>query len=217
MVRYCQATNLNGKPCKRICHDNVCGSHKRCICCTTNKNVITLTQCGHFFCKECLASDIYDFQWFADFSTEHPLLCPECDMELSDSDWQDSMDYLVNEGTLVRKPVYTCQIGREWISKLHHFVEFGKEYSFRERDIIENRFLREYDINLFYVLIPDDVPKVVYFQERHWSRWFPNTFYTFDIDYNLLSQQNQITSKELIEYIYHPTRVARLGIEFLDR
>ncbi len=215
MVR-CLA-EINGKQCKRFCKRDFCSCHTYCISCKTNKNIITLSDCKHSFCKYCLASDIFDYQWFNDFSTDHPLICPECDAFLADTDWQDIMDYLVNEGTLVRKPVYSCYIGREWITKLYHFVEFGREYNYRERDAIENKFLEEYNHSLFYVLIPDQIPKKVYFQQRNWARWYPNTRYTFEIDYQLLEQQNKIKTQELVEYIYHPKRIARLGIEYLDQ
>jgi hypothetical protein len=221
----CKAITISGNRCKRKSPDTLCCIHKEVICGLCNKNTknnVVLNQCNHVFCKDCLANDIYDFQWFDDFSTEHPLICPECDHELCDTNWQTITDYLVKIKKLQRKIVYTCYVNKEWSNIISNFIEFGKEYTPQERDRIESKWLSKNCIPLYHLLHPDDIPSKVYFEKYK----IPNNqsliinysknLYSFEIDYPLLKKQNESFHKELVEYMYHPKRVEKLGIDYLD-
>ena len=86
MNLLCQGVTKCGNTCKRKAENlnDFCSFHKQIFCnkCKlkySTKNSINL-DCGHNFCKTCLANEIYTNQWFEGFSTENPLICPECDI-----------------------------------------------------------------------------------------------------------------------------------------
>ena len=139
------------------------------------KGKIKLNDCEHTFCNQCLAMDIYNYQWFDDFSSEHPLMCPECDCLLNDFDWYHVMDYLVKTKILQRKIVYTCYLDTLWINKLWNIVELGKEYTSRERDNIEDQWTGE--IPLYRQLFPE-LNKVKYVMSG--ANTYQEHLYTFE-------------------------------------
>ena len=132
--------------------------------------------CGHLFYKHCLALDIYNFQWFDGFNTKCPLICPECDCEFRESDWK-IMDYLVEIHILQRNPVYTTYLNKEWANKLTKFVKIGKEYSFTERDKIEDLWSKTNNIPLYKSIYPLDKPSIVYFEKYN----TPLNLYSFEL------------------------------------
>jgi hypothetical protein len=67
---------------------------------------------------------------------------------------------------------------------------------------------------------PDETPSIVYFEKRptlYFMASWPKNGYTFEIDYSLIKAENKITQQELSEYIFHPDRIRRLGIEYLEQ
>uniref|UniRef100_A0A6C0AZQ1 RING-type domain-containing protein n=1 Tax=viral metagenome TaxID=1070528 RepID=A0A6C0AZQ1_9ZZZZ len=211
----CQAITKTGNTCKRKAEDFCC-FHKQVFCnnckkLNLSKNSIIL-ECGHNFCKTCLANDIYKNQWFEGFSTEHPLLCPDCDSELSDSNWQDIMDHLVFLKKVQRKIIYTYYLTREWSDLLFGVIEIGKEYTWSDLDQIDK--FNEEEL----ILLLKDEPSKVYFEKygTNWMAKWPKRKYTIELDYNSIKSANRISQQELAEYIFHPDRVRRFGIEYLD-
>jgi hypothetical protein len=214
MVR-CEALNVKGKQCKR--KGNVCCFfHRYDICglCKEQVKYNILGKCGHKFCKYCLANDVYDNQWFDGFNTSHPIICPTCDKKVSDTDWSMVMDYLVESSILYRKIVYTCYLDKQWINELHSLVLFGKEYTVIERDKIEDLYFKKNTIHLYLCVHPDEIPSKVYFynnDDYFLRRQRQENLYSFEIDYELLKSKNETFHKELIEYVFHPKRLERLG------
>jgi len=216
MVR-CEAITNSGSRCK--CKPsknsgNLCNVHIIIKCGLGIHNIqhserIILTECGHKFCKSCLAKEIYNYQWFADFSTDHPLQCPTCDKELCDSDWEHIMDYSVKIKLVQRKIIYPYYLDKEWINKFYLYGEFKKEYTtlnHNQLNFIGNDKLTH-----------DILPSKVYFQKWKFENRFPTTCFTFEIDYDLIKKQNESIFKELVEYVFHPDRVKRLGMwEYLE-
>jgi hypothetical protein len=47
------------------------------------------------------------------------------------------------------------------------------------------------------------------------ANW-PKRNYTIELDYNSIKSANRISQQELAEYIFHPERVRRLGMDYLD-
>jgi len=219
MNLLCQGITKCGNTCKRKA-EHFCSFHKQIFCnkCKlkySTKNSINL-DCGHNFCKTCLANEIYTNQWFEGFSTEHSLICPKCDVNLSDSNWQDIMDHLVFLKKVQRKIIYTYYLTREWMNRLTGIIEIGKEYTWSDLDQIEILWETFNEHELVLLLL--DEPSKVYFEKygTHFMAHWPKTNYTIDLDYNSIKSANKISQQELAEYIFHPERVRRLGMDYLD-
>jgi len=153
--------------------------------------------------------DIYKYQWFDDFSTEHPLRCTECDVELSDNNWQSIMDYLVVKKKLLkRKIIKTAYLSKYQYNSISDSITLGKEQPYSNNNIIKG-------------IIFDEIPSKVYFlKDNNRYRYYYNNDeikYSFELDYDLFKKENEQFHQNLIEYLFHPKRVIRLGgIEWLE-
>ena len=215
---HCQAYCVSGLRCKNNATENtdLCYIHNPMYCCNCKLKVVNnkkciLDNCTHKFCLECIAMDIYNFQWFDDFSTEHPLICPECDVELSDNNWQSVMDYLVVKKQLLkRKILKTAYLSRYQYNSVSYRVTLGKEY-FTYDKIIYDATKNFKDVTF------DEIPSKVYFLKNKNYHNRDETRYSFELDYDLFKKENENFHQCFIEYFYHPKRVERLGgIEWLD-
>jgi len=236
MVR-CKGITVSGKRCKKSCEALLCNIHenknKNCELCNKNQNhKITLKRCNHTFCKDCLLSDVYDYQWFDGFSTDNPLMCPHCDTLFCDSDWKYTMDKLVDNNLLQREIVHTNYLDKKLVNSVYEIITFGKEYTllecYRFEDTVRttNQYLNisltdEEIYNLFHRF--DSIPSVVYFYKQPVQpenlilKFYPRYTYVFQIDYPLLKVRNELLFKELVEYMFKPERVQRLGLwEYLE-
>jgi hypothetical protein len=216
----CQGTTNLGKRCKRKA-ERFCCLHDtaRCNSCKLTNLVkeSLILGCGHVYCKNCLEVDIYNCQWFEGFSTDDPLLCPRCDYEYSDSEWQEMMDYLVNDKLLQRKIINTYYLTKDWSNHLRESIIIGKEYTWSDIDQMDILWKTCNGSEL--ILLLDDRPSKVYFEKYNHDSFmgaYPKKLYTFEIDYNSIKSENEISQQELAEYIFHPDRVRRFGVELLD-
>jgi len=178
-----------------------------------------LTNCGHNFCKTPLANDIYQYQWFDGFNNKCPLFCPLCNCQLKDNESTEILDHLVFLKKLQRKNIFTHYLNKEWTNKLYNLVTFGKNYNCMEREQLEILWQNENNTPLYSLLYPNENPSIVYYEKyltRSFLANFPMTGYTFEIDYPTIKDENNIKLQDLVEYIFHPDRVKRMGIEFLD-
>lgn len=217
---YCQAFCVSGLRCKNNAPKNtgLCYTHNPIYCCKCELKVVNnkkciLDNCTHKFCLECIAMDIYNFQWSDDFSTEHPLMCPECDIELSDNNWQSVMDYLVVKKKLLkRKIIKTAYLSRYQYNSVSYRIALGKEYTIYDK-IIYDATANFKDVTF------DEIPSKVYFLKNKYTGYSnrDEIRYSFELDYDLFKKENENFHQCFIEYFYHPKRVERLGgIEWLD-
>ena len=182
---------------------------------------IKLSNCGHIFCKLCLSDHVLTHQWFENFSTENPLKCPCCETNLCDYNWSAIMNYLVSVGSLQRAVVYSYYLNDYWVGELNRLVKLGKMYTVRERHIIEDYWNFHNDTHLWNLIFPDEVPDIVFFFKIDYlddSTFLRKNFYRFMIDYNFIKNKNNNLHKELIEFMFHPDRVRRLGgLDYIEQ
>ena len=219
MVR-CQAFCNSGLRCKKSGQNDIgfCYTHNpdnivyccNCKLVVPNNKLCNLNNCDHKFCIECIATNIYYYQWFDDFSTDHPLRCPECDVELSDNNWESVMDYLVvKKQFLNRKIIKTAYLSKYQYNSISDRITLGKEQPYGNNNIIKG-------------ITFDDIPTKVYFikNNNYRYRYYYNNDeinYSFQLDYDLFKKENEQFHQNLIEYLFHPKRVERLGgIKWLD-
>ena len=224
MVR-CQAFCVSGLRCKKSAPDDIgfCYTHNpdNIIYCCKCKNKISnnkkciLGNCIHKFCMDCISMDIYNFQWFDDFSTDHPLRCPKCDVEVSDNNWQNIMDYLVKKEVLKRKINKTAYLSKYQYNCISHLIILGKEFKCNHHKTLDD--VKKICKDIIYL------PNKVYFVKSinynsglYGCQQTDETRYFFDIDYDLLKKENKEFYKCFIEYFFNPKRVERFGIEWLD-
>jgi hypothetical protein len=173
---------------------------------------VTLENCGHTVCKACLSDHIYHYQWYEGFSTEDVLKCPHCDELLSEDDWSNAMDYFVVTGILQRTVIYAYYLDNMWFSYLYPMVDFTKMYTQTERDLLENRWYNTYHSFLWNMMESNPL-KVFFFSVDILdpSTFFRHNFYIFKIDYAIIKLNNEDLFKELVEYVFHPNRIMRMG------
>jgi hypothetical protein len=128
------------------------------------------------------------------------------------------MEYLVNVGKLQREVIYAYYLNKQWATQLQDFVQFDREYDVTERNTIEDDWEEKTGTFLWKLIEPDDEPEIVYFLKvNDFFTIQRNNFYIFKIDYQVIKQQNSAFFKELVEYVFHPQRIKRLGgMEYLS-
>ena len=208
---------------RSIKNNKVCFIHENVKCCICQDALllhrrINLKNCRHLFCKSCLGDSIYTNQHFNGFSTNDCISCPVCNVNLSDIDWSTIMEYLVNVGKLQREVIYAYYLNKQWATQLQDFVQFDREYDVTERNTIEDDWEEKTGTFLWKLIEPDDEPEIVYFLKvNDFFTIQRNNFYIFKIDYQVIKQQNSAFFKELVEYVFHPQRIKRLGgMEYLS-
>ena len=197
--------------------------NKCCICKEVSPVLyqrIVLKNCGHTICKKCLSDHIYSYQWYVGFNTNCPIECPICSTELADNEWANIMDYLVLYNRFQREIVFAYYLNKNWVRQLYKYIEFNEEYNIHQRDDIEEYWHSENGSFLSNLIDVDNEPDVVYFFKV--DLFNPRTnykinYYTFKIDYDDIKRNNEKLHKELVEYVFHPTRILRMGgIDYLD-
>jgi hypothetical protein len=180
------------------------------------KERFTSKNCGHIFCKKCVSKSFYDYQWFDDFSTENDILCPECDLKMSDNDFQAITSYLCDTFVLQRTIVYKTWMCAEQYLELKYFVEIGREYTpnqFQHVNLVWNKGNRW---SIRVINHNNSIPDIVYFK-----KWPDNYRYRIppdEIRYSFWYScqtiidhfKNKVT-KELIEKVFHPDNLKKLG------
>jgi imidazoleglycerol phosphate synthase glutamine amidotransferase subunit HisH len=102
------------------------------------------------------------------------------------------------------------------MNRLTGIIEIGKEYTWSDLDQINVIWETFNEQELILLLL--DEPSKVYFEKygTNWMANWPKRNYTIELDYNSIKSTNQISQQELAEYIFHPERVRRLGMDYLD-
>ena len=216
---YCKGVCNNGLRCKRRCSTEFCSIHDYSILCGICRrhhdihSRLRIHGCGHVFCHECLTKSILKNQWHEGFSTEDKLYCPECQLELDVDSWQKVTSLLVERNKLKRKIIYNTYLSHEMFVKIRPRVHLDYEYTFHELDALH----RYHDSvtatwsNIYNFCNTEYVEKV-YFEKINPGDWrHGNTreksvyvFYLGDPGIKFLFQK---VWKELVEYVFHPSRI----------
>jgi hypothetical protein len=96
--------------------------------------------------------------------------------------------------------VYAYYLDAMWMSYLHSFIDVTKMYTESERNAIEYQWYIIHHSFVWNMLEPETF---------HIAE--PTTYYIFKIDYPTIRLNNEELFKELVEYVFHPNRVLRLG------
>jgi hypothetical protein len=231
MTRCIALTKL-GKRCKRGClkNEEYCFNHIErycniCVNLLTPGTALYLKNCNHFFCKECISDCIYKNQWYEEFSTDSPLLCPGCKVELCDTDWQIVTDYLVNKRIVRRNVVYNVLLNPVFFNKYHEKLELNSFYYWvTENNTKMSDCMKKLVLNRevtvlnsgrkvnFTLLLKEAQLKRVFFPVYDETKTTEQVnFYVFKINY-LLIRINFAENKRLIaEYVFKPDRLLRMG------
>ena len=169
----CKAITSTGKRCKKLGNNSdFCGTHTvlECDICKRENGIrerYRLKNCGHTFCTMCLVNDFHDFQWFDDFSTEHPIMCPECDLNVCDSDWSFITNFLCECKVLQRKIVYHSYLCPSVYNELYDRVVLDREYDIKQMEIITRSSTWNRNSNLYTKRPPfnNNDPIIVYFSK----------------------------------------------------
>jgi len=197
MVR-CISITCFGKRCKKT-GTPLCQTHvlKKCGVCTElvsmSKRII-LKGCGHVFCKNCLAEEVYDFQWFPGFSTINVIKCPDCDLNLCDDDWKMVTSNLCDHGVLQRQIIRSVHLCPYDYVRLGYKLDV--DYPIYQ---VRNHFDYAYSVD------------IVYFETPH-GHLGDHIYYSFCYGQSKLLLDD--FRKELAEYVFHPSRIK--NIEDLD-
>ena len=229
MVR-CKGKTLKNRRCKNnamedseFCcvHDfsTVCGICEYGI---TKCQSFTLEKCGHSFCKTCFDTSFMEKQWHESFSTFNDIYCFECNEVLCDDDYQKITERLCTNGILYREIIYDVFLCAQELTIFSG--ELNKSYikweyasyirtMFKQLKIVNYSNISDFNIDKYYTREKD--PTVVYFHKKDDNDIF--TFY--DITKYVFKYQNPFIKlnesfyKELVEYVYHPSRMTPEKIE----
>ena len=152
-------------------------------------------------------------QWFEGFSTKNELSCPTCQIQLKDDSWENVTDLMVKSGLLKRKIIYNTYLCHEMYCKLLPVITLHHEYDFQG-----SNFLHRYYDNLTgiwtnrYTFLNDHKPDIVYFEKVNPTDWrFGRNKelkkYTFFLGDPACKIDTFLFLKELVEYVYHPSRI----------
>jgi hypothetical protein len=220
MTRCIAITKTNWRCKKTACFGDFCTVHGNgsCIICQKENSIRdrhTLKKCGHIFCTSCLTDQFYKFQWFEGFSTENVIKCPECQVEVADSDWTFITDYLCKTDLLKRKIIFDTYMSAVDYKEIYPFITIGRKYTPSE-------------INKIFIVLNGDLPywqrkriylnrsyaDIVCFERGPRCHTSADSFYRFF--YGSLSIRNLFKEfqKELIEYVFHPSRIQRFSVTY---
>jgi hypothetical protein len=217
----CKAITCTGKRCKKSGGDfDFCGTHTilECGLCKRENGIrerYRVKNCGHTFCTMCLVDDFYDFQWFDDFSTEHQIKCPECDISVCDTDWSFITNFLCECKVLQRKIVYHSYLCPSVYNELYERIVLGQEYDLEKMQIITRFSTWNRNSNLYTKRPPfnNNDPIIVYFEK--FTGTFDCTYYRFFYIPQEIRNLFEPVQKELIEYVFHPSRINLETLEFI--
>ena len=223
----CIASCRNGKRCRKNAVANkLCWVHceVECLLCKGGCPVKvrkTLRNCGHSFCKNCIARDFYDFQWFDGFSTENPIRCPECDLEVCDQDYGFITNMLCESKVLQRKIVCDTYFCPETYNELHSHIVLGEEYDPKGIEAITGFWNRQHNTYRRRLPFNNTSADIVYFQKYtglfNWREMgmmnAQHTYYRFFYGTPEIRNLFPQLQKELVEYVFHPSRVDLENLE----
>ena len=228
----CVALTKLGKRCKSSCIKNEkhCFNHIErycnvCINVLTPCTALYLKNCNHFFCKECISASIYKNQWYEGFSTDSPLRCPDCKVELCDTDWSIVTDYLVNKRIVRRNVVYNVLLNPVFFNEYHDYIALNSFYYWVTEDNSKMSDCMKKLVNCrevtvlksgrkvnFTLLLKEAQVKRVFFPVYDETRTTEQVnFYVFKIDYRLISNSFLENKRLIAEYVFKPDRLLRLG------
>jgi hypothetical protein len=158
-------------------------------------------------------------QWHEGFSTEDKLYCPECKIDLGVDSWQKVTSLLVERNKLKRKIIYKTFMCNEMFLKIQSRVQLNHEYTFHELDALHryhDRVTATWS-NLYNFCNQDYVERV-YFEKINPSDWrHGNTrersVYVFCLGDPEVKELFQKVWKELVEYVFHPSRIKFENLE----
>jgi hypothetical protein len=222
MVR-CVAITESKRRCKKsACYSDFCGIHCTLTCsiCKTDRGILerqVLTDCGHIFCKECIAGNFLQTQWFDGFSTEFVINCPECDLPVSDKDWTSITSFLCDHNCLRRKIVYDTYLYPQLLKELAPLVKLGAEYDTQSYFFIFNEWNRISNRQKYLPAIDTSEPDIVTFHIYTTPSSVDQLVFRFFYGDKITRSLFEVFQKELVEYVFHPKRIQRFGgIEYLD-
>ena len=211
-----------GRRCKKSCSTEFCNIHDESITCELCNNSIYFSEkqvldCGHIFCKGCLGMNYYK-----NFSTEDTLQCPHCLENLNDTDWQKVSSHMVDTTLVYRRKFFKIYLCHEEYLKVSSVLNLGEIYedntNFRKIHsayFTSNKQIFRYGMKCPLVNVKDEDVDIVYFE-----KWLPlfnqkATTYQFLIGDEKIKSLFEDLRKELVEYVFHPSRFDILNAEDL--
>ena len=205
----CQAITNSGKRCRKSFKGDVpfCCVHDGsllCNVCDASTMSIRL-QCGHRICKTCIISNLCTFDTF---DTNTIFNCEVCKDPLCHTDWSKVTDVVIQNGTFQRTIIYILYASPVHLNNYcitHSEPLFDKQFSSTEAIKLlelltgeEGRYIRNEKLDVEFVTFKKNYINFYVFDEHK---------YCFKINYNELKEKNDTFFKELVEYIYHPSRM----------
>jgi len=219
MVR-CSAICSSGNRCRKKTSNGLCGIHenKPCEICEQKTTIQTslILDCKHTFCKKCITESVYKKQWYVEFSTDDPIKCPICSVEVDDYFWEKIMDLVVERFNLKRQIIYDTYLSHDIYSIIYKELKLGKIYKAKELDAIHTHYMKNTTKLVHYqYYVPMNTTRIdiVYFPKSKFIGEVERLYRFFFGDPDLREKFHEI-EKELIEYCWHPSRIK--NIEDLD-
>ena len=193
----CEGFCLTGKRCRKVARDTgYCYIHDinlSCLGCDKLQPVgrRIILDCGHNYCLDCVKL----FTWFDGISTDDTISCPECNEPVNDTAWEKISQENCSKCRYVRNITYNYYLCPEEQS----IFKGNSNTEISYRDFIRNFYC--YDNNDFEVeCIKFELNDPYYFSSRN----FYKIRYPVDEARKYFMEN---IFKELMEYIYHPSRV----------
>lgn len=221
----CKGICIDDRQCKRKSSQNFCSIHDKSIVCEICKkhrgihDRKRISECGHVFCNECLCKNVMNVQWHPQFSTDSKLECPECKINLEDESWESVTNFLVERNLLKKRIIYKTYLCHELYLKLKPSIELNHEYTYQETDTIHRSHNRKIATwtNRSKILNEEFVD-IIYFEKINPGDWRigrsgEQKIYNFFLGDPEIKKLFPAFQKELVEYIFHPSRIT---LEMLD-
>ena len=220
MVRCVAITKSNRRCKKSACYSDFCATHGKLTCCVCKMDThladrIVLADCGHIFCKECVANNFLKTQWFDGFSTNEGIKCPECGFPVSDKHWNSITSYFCDIKVLRRKIVYDTYLCAQFLQELSPLIKLTLEYNPRSYFHIFNEWNRICPHKNGWIrylpFIDQSKPNIVIFHKYTDRLLEDERVFRFFYGDNYTRSMFEQFQKELVEYVFHPKRVERFG------